>query len=89
MKNCSISVDIVRRTLKKAELKAVVKKKKPKLTANQKKDRLDFAMAHKYRTTDDWKRVVRSDETKINRLQSDRRSWTWKRRGRGLIEREE
>ncbi|KAI0996453.1 hypothetical protein K3495_g11730 [Podosphaera aphanis] len=31
MKNCSISVDTVRRTLKKAGLKAVVKKKKPKL----------------------------------------------------------
>ena len=30
MKNCSISVDTVRRTLKKAGLKAVVKKKKPK-----------------------------------------------------------
>ncbi|KAI0997520.1 hypothetical protein K3495_g10668 [Podosphaera aphanis] len=88
MKNCSISVDTVRQTLKKAGLKAVVKKKKPKLTAKQKKDRLDFAMAHKYWTTDDWKCAVWSDETKINRLQSDGRSWTWKRRGRGLIERE-
>ncbi|KAI1002994.1 hypothetical protein K3495_g5213 [Podosphaera aphanis] len=46
MKNCFISVDIVRRTLKKVGLKAVVKKEKPKLTAKQKKDRLDFAMAH-------------------------------------------
>ncbi|KAI0998835.1 hypothetical protein K3495_g9363 [Podosphaera aphanis] len=88
MKNCSISVDTVQRTLKKAGLKAVVKKKKPKLTAKQKKDRLDFAMAHDYWTTDDRKRVVWSDETKKNRLQSDGRSWTWKRRGRGLIERE-
>ncbi|KAI1002524.1 hypothetical protein K3495_g5679 [Podosphaera aphanis] len=88
MKSCSISVDTVRRTLKKAGLIAVVKKKKPKLTTKQKKDRLDFAMAHKYWTTDDWKRIVWSDETKINRLQSDGRSWTWKMRGRGLIERE-
>ena len=53
MKNCSISVDTVRQTLKKAGLKAVVKKKKPKLTAKQKKDCLGFAMAHKYWTTDD------------------------------------
>ncbi|KAI0997630.1 hypothetical protein K3495_g10558 [Podosphaera aphanis] len=58
MKNCSISVDTVRRTLKKAGLKAVVKKNKRKLKAKQKKDRLEFAMAHKYWTTDDWKRVV-------------------------------
>ncbi|KAI1004657.1 hypothetical protein K3495_g3560 [Podosphaera aphanis] len=58
MKNCSISVDTIRRTLKKAGLKAVVKKKKPKLTAKQKMDRLDFAMTHKYWTTEDWKRVV-------------------------------
>ncbi|KAI0996196.1 hypothetical protein K3495_g11984 [Podosphaera aphanis] len=88
MKNRSISIDTVQRTLKKIGLKAVVKKKKPKLTAKQKKDRLDFAMAHRYWTTDDWKRVVWSDETKINRLQSDGRSWTWKRRGQVLLERE-
>ncbi|KAI0998348.1 hypothetical protein K3495_g9848 [Podosphaera aphanis] len=79
MKNCSISVDTVQWALKKAGLKAVLKKKKPKLTAKQTKDRLDFATAHKYWTIDDWKRVVWSDETKINRLQSDERSWTWQK----------
>ena len=33
---------------------------------------------------EDWKRVVWSDETKINRLGSDGRKWAWKRLGEGL-----
>ena len=37
---------------------------------------------------EDWKRVVWSDETKINRVGSDGKQWVWKQRGEGLIERE-
>ena len=55
-------------------LKALVKKKKQKLTQKQMKDRLDFAIAHQHWTVDDWKRVIWSDETKINRIGSDGRN---------------
>ncbi|KAG0847630.1 hypothetical protein G6F17_012358 [Rhizopus arrhizus] len=41
-------------------------------------------MAHKDWTVDDWKRVVWSDETKINRFNSDRRTWAWIRSGESL-----
>ncbi|KAG1364710.1 hypothetical protein G6F61_013724 [Rhizopus arrhizus] len=41
-------------------------------------------MAHKDWTVDDWKRVVWSDETKINRFNSDGRTWTWIRSGESL-----
>ncbi|KAG1617459.1 hypothetical protein G6F44_013053 [Rhizopus delemar] len=34
-------------------------------------------MAHKDWTVDDWKRVIWSDETKINRFNSDGRTWAW------------
>jgi hypothetical protein len=37
---------------------------------------------------DDWKRVIWSDETKINRFGSDGREWIWKQKGERLIERE-
>jgi hypothetical protein len=70
--------------LKKAGMRAVTKKRKPKLNAKQKKDRLDFALTHKDWTMDDWKRVVWSDETKINRFGSDGKKWAWKKKGEGL-----
>ncbi|KAG1009223.1 hypothetical protein G6F25_014359 [Rhizopus arrhizus] len=41
-------------------------------------------MAHKDWTVDDWKRVIWSDETKINRFNSDRRTWAWIRSGESL-----
>jgi hypothetical protein len=33
---------------------------------------------------EDWKKVIFSDETKVNRLGSDGRQWAWKRPGEGL-----
>ena len=45
---------------------------------------LDFAHAHKDWTLDDWKRVVWSEETKINHLGSDGHKWVWKKPGEGL-----
>jgi hypothetical protein len=73
--------------MKKVEMKAVVKRKRPLLTKRHMKERLDFAIAHKDWTVEDWKRVVWSDETKINRLGSDGRKWVWKKAGEGLSER--
>jgi transposase len=83
----SISAQTMRRHLKKAGMKAVVKKKKPLLTPKHRRERLDFALAHRDWTVEDWKRVVWSDETKINRLGSDGRKWAWKRAGEGLSDR--
>ena len=66
---------------------AVVKKKRPRLLARHRKKRLDFTLSHKDWTVEDWKRVVWSDETKINRLGSDGRKWVWKKAGEGLSDR--
>jgi DDE superfamily endonuclease len=68
-------------------MKAVVKKKVPLLSKKHRRDRLDFALAHQHWTVEDWKRVVWSDETKINRLGSDGRKWAWKKSGEGLNDR--
>ena len=48
---------------------------------------MDFEIRHKDWTLGDWKRVVQSDETKINCLGSDGRKWAWKRAGEGLSDR--
>lgn len=83
-----ISAQTVRRVLKKHSFKAVVKKKKPKLTAVQRKKRLAFALKYREWTVEDWKRVIWSDETKINRFGSDGKQYVWKQKGQGLIDRE-
>jgi transposase len=83
-----VSTQTVRNALKKHSFKAVTKKKKPLLTTVHRKKRLAFALKHKEWTVEDWKRVIWSDETKINRIGSDGKQWVWKQVGEGLIERE-
>src|SRR3984957_13248717 len=85
--NQSLSAQTVCCSLKAAGLKAVAKKKKPFLSKRHKKERMDFALAHQDWTVEDWKKVVWSDETKINRLRSDGRKWVWKKAGEGLSDR--
>jgi len=48
---------------------------------------MDYAEAHQHWTVDDWKRVVWTDETKVNCLGSDGKQWMWKREGEGLNDR--
>ena len=73
--NQPLSVHTIRRCLRQAGLKSVVKKKRPLLSARHRRNRMDFALSHQHWTIEDWKRVIFSDETKINRLRSDGRKW--------------
>src|SRR6266487_641611 len=82
-----LSAQTVCNGLKDTGLKAVVKKKRPFLSKKHRKERMDFALAHQYWTVEDWKKVVWSDETKINRLGSDGRKWVWKKPGEDLSNR--
>ena len=85
--NQSLSPTTVWRHLKKAGMKAVVKRKHPFLSTKHCKACLNYAHAYKDWTVEDWKRVVWSDETKINCLGSDGCKWVWKRPGEGLSDR--
>jgi transposase len=82
--NTSISVQTIRNALKKEELVARVKAKKPLLRPRHIKQQLDFAYKYQHWTEEDWARVIWSDETKINRLASDGRQWVWKKAGAPL-----
>jgi len=73
-----VSAQTVRNALKKEGLRAIVKKKRPRLLARHIKNRYEFALRHQHWTIEDWKRIIFSDETKINRLGSDGRKWVWK-----------
>jgi len=85
--NQPLSAKTVRRHLSQSGMKAVVKKKMPLLSKRHRRERMDFALAHQDWTLEDWKKVVWSDETKINRLGSDGRKWVWKKKGEGLSDR--
>lgn len=82
-----VNVRTVRRALRESGLRAAPKVKKPLLSQRHHKARLEFAIRHKDWTVDDWRKVVWSDETKINRLGSDGREWCWKSRGEALSNR--
>jgi transposase len=81
VKGRSVSSRTVSNELHNAGLRAKTKKKKPMISAKNRKERLAFAKSHKDWTLDDWKRVIFSDETKINRFGSDGRVWSWCRDG--------
>lgn len=77
----SASVDTVRRALRDSGLGAIEKEKKPMLTKKNAQKRLEWCLSHRDWTLDDWRRVVWSDETKVNRFNSDGRVWGWIRDG--------
>jgi transposase len=74
----------LRRALREAGLGACVQQKKPLLAKRHVLARLSFAHKYKNWTVDDWRRVIFSDETKINLINSDGRSWCWLREGERL-----
>lgn len=80
----NISTETVRRTLRRAGLRGRAKVKKPLLTKRHQKLRLNFAKTYAHWTSEDWAKVIWSDETKINRLGSDGRQWVWRTPGEKL-----
>ena len=55
--------------------------KKSLLTKKHIKARYDFDLKHESWTVDDWKHVLFSDETKLNKRGSGGKVWTWRRPG--------
>ena len=76
-----VSAQTVRRTLKEVGLHSATKKKVPMLKASHHQRRLKFARDHENWTVEDWKRVLWSDETKINWIGLDGKVYVWKKRG--------
>lgn len=77
LNNDTITPQTVRNALKSTGMISVAKQRKPLLVARHRKARLEFAERHLDWTVEDWKKVVWSDETKINRFGSDGRDQVW------------
>ena len=73
----NVSEWTMRRAFKRVGLFSKVKQKKPKLSSKHIRDQLDFAKRHQNWTISDWESVIFSNEGKINRFNSDGRSWCW------------
>ena len=82
-----VSAQTVRNALKEHNFRSVVKQKRPALKKEHRQNRLQFARTHLNWTVEDWKRVLWSDETKINWIGSDGRVYTWKQKGEPLNDR--
>ena len=83
----NVSASTVRHTLRQLGMRAVIKKKRPRLLARHKRDRLNFARRYQHWTVDDCKCVIWSDETKINPIASDGRQWVCKKSDEALSSR--
>ncbi|KAG1490974.1 hypothetical protein G6F53_013169 [Rhizopus delemar] len=73
-----VSAQTVRRSLRRSGLTSFVKPQKPLLSEVNRRKRLDWALNHVDWTIEDWKRVIWSDETKVNRFGSDGKVYAWK-----------
>ena len=69
-----VTPQTVRNALKEDNFHSIVKQKRPLLKKVHRLDHLKFAKYHENWTVDDWKRILWSDETKINRIGSDGRN---------------
>lgn len=85
--NINVSAEAVRKILRKHDFHGRSKMKKPLLKKRHRQARLRFAKKYRHLTTEDWARVIWSDETKINRVGSDGRQWTWKKPNEPLQDR--
>ena len=74
-----LSTSRVKQILNENGLKGVIKKKKPFLSLKHQKARMEFVKKYENWTEDDWRRVIWSDETKINFFGSDGVKWGWKK----------
>ena len=77
----AVSLTTVRRSLRQSGLVARVHKKKPLLLPHHQSSRLAFARKYENWTVSDWRKVIWSDETKVNLFGSDGRYYCWKKPG--------
>lgn len=77
----NLSESTVRRRLREHGLFGRVARKKPLLRAYNVKKRLAWAKSHKHWTTDDWRKVIWSDESKFTLFQTTGKSYVRRRAG--------
>ncbi|OXA56016.1 Transposable element Tc1 transposase [Folsomia candida] len=80
----SISNQTVRNRIKEQGYKGAVARKKPFISKRNQLKRLQWAKDHAAWTTDDWKRVLWTDESKFNMFGTDGVTTVWRKVGESL-----
>ncbi|GFX35089.1 transposable element Tc1 transposase [Trichonephila clavipes] len=73
----SVSAETVRNVIRHAGYSSRVARKKPFISLQNQKKRLEFAKTHPLKTGNFWKKVIFSDESKFNIFGSDGRRTVW------------
>jgi hypothetical protein len=81
-----LSDDMVRRSLRRQGLQALVKTKKPLLTKKHQTRQYLWAKKYRHATWVDWSYVIFFDESKFNLFASDGRQYCWRRNGERLLD---
>lgn len=79
-----VSGRTVRRRLSEAGVKARRPRKKPQLSQHHRQLRLGWAVSHRGWTTEEWKSVLFSDESKVS-IGSDGVLYVWRRKGEEFL----
>ena len=80
-----VSVSTVKRRLRAAGLTGGVVVRKPLLRLQNNKKRLAWAMKHRHWTTENWKKVLWTDESKFEIFGSSRRVFVRRRVGKMMV----
>ncbi|GFX60027.1 transposable element Tcb1 transposase [Trichonephila clavipes] len=75
----SVSAETVRNVIRHAGYSSRVARKKPFISLQNQKERLEFAKTHQMKTNNFWKKVIFSDENKFNIFGSDGRRTVWRK----------
>ncbi|GFW06096.1 HTH_Tnp_Tc3_2 domain-containing protein [Trichonephila clavipes] len=75
----SVSAETVRNVIRHAGYSSRVARKKPFISLQNQKKRLEFAKTHQLKTDNFWKKVIFSDESKFNICGSDGRRTVWRK----------
>jgi hypothetical protein len=77
-----VSTRTVRRVLAKAHIKKWIAAERPELTENHARQRLEWALEHKDWTSEQWSKVVWSDECSVEKSKDPRQVWVFKTPGK-------
>ncbi|GFW02790.1 transposable element Tc1 transposase [Trichonephila clavipes] len=75
----SVSAETVRNVIRHAGYSSRVVRKKPFISLQNQKKRLEFTKTHQLKTDNFWKKVTFSDESKFNIFGSDGRRTVWRK----------
>jgi transposase len=82
----NISPKTAKRYIKLEGFKAATARRVPFISKINKEKRLSFAQKYILEPIEFWKRIIWTDETKLNLYSSDGKTWVWRRSGEALNE---